>query len=290
MLTPINKQSGFTLVELLIAAFLGVIIVGSLIYLITNQRRHFIAQQARAESQESAARLHGELLDRIRMAGYMIPRDLPPVVPYYVSDGPDSIKLTANYDNFVDKSFFALSGSTTTVVTKFDDRFRYRPGISLMVRKPGNEPIVTSWSPVDTAIVFSLSGNKYIWFKLAHSLGKNFPVGSRVNTFNSYVYKVVSDTTGIYSCIFRVNNENKEYVLVNGIEDIRLTYETKSDTVDRNTLPSDSLREIYIVNLEISARSLTPDYHYTHPDKGDNYRREKLESHVVVMNMVIKER
>jgi len=290
MLTHTNNKSGFSLIELVVAMFLGVMVVGLFIYLSNNQRKSFTTQKAKEESQESVSRIHGELLDKIRMAGYQIPDTFDAILPFYNPGGSDSIRVMANYDNFMRTNKITIHDSSTWVITEFDERFRYRPGMKLMVRAAGNDPIIEGWAEVDTFQVFSWGGVKHIIFYLDDPISGSYATGSRVTLFNSYTFKVVSDSSGNSKCLFTINGIDKEYVLVEGVEKLRLTYELKNDTTDHNTFPAESLGNIYAVNLEVESKAKTADYEYTHPDYGDNYRRNILNSQVVVLNLAIEKR
>ena len=289
MLIPINKR-GVTLIELMIAMIITGVIMASLTGLLNSQRRGYMSQQAKAECEESVSRVHGELLDKIRIAGYMIPHSFVPIQPYYVASGPDSVKVTGNYDNFIEKSVLNFSHGSDVVYTKASPRFRYTPGMKLMIQSPPADTIYTFWSEVDTAVQFTFFGTKYIAFSLEDTATADFPAGSRVSTFNEYVFKVGFDTSGDDTLGYfgvRVNDATAMVRLVDGIEDITLTYETRTDTTDHVTFPADSLKYIYAVNLDIVSRSITSDAKYTDPVYGDHYKRSELSSQVVVLNVAL---
>lgn len=288
--TSHKRNSGFSLLELLIAMFLGLIVVGMIIYIFSGQRKGFITQKAREESQESVSRIHGELLDKIRMAGYMVPESVDAIVPFHVTDGPDSIRVTGNYDNFITTTSYATVDSSTWVIVKYNDRFRHRPQMHLYIKEIKKDSVREEWEVVDTSYIFSWSGNTHIVFFLEDKLGAAYPVGSRVSVFSSYTFKIKEDNNGEPYCAFTLNGIDRDYILVEGIEDMTLTYETRGDTTDRVTFPAESLEYIYSVNIEVESRAQTPDYEYEHPVYDDHYRRETLKSEVVVLNNSIERR
>lgn len=283
-----SHKSGFTIIELLIALTLGAIVIGMLIYVSTGQRKGFLTQKAREESQESVSRIHGELLDKLRIAGYMTPESVPAIVPYPVTDGPDSVRVTGNYDNYTSTTYMATSDSSTWIVAYHNDQYRYSSGMKIYMVNRKNIPPIERWQEVDTAVVFAFSGQKLILFHLTGTIGKKFPAGSRISTFNSYTFKSTIDNSGQPYCGYTMNGIDKDHVLVDGIVDMNLTYELRGDTTDRATLPADSLNYLYSVNLHIESKAKTADYEYTHPVYGDNYRRETLKSQVVVLNNAIE--
>ncbi len=286
MHTHSNHKSGFSLIELIITMFLGVIVVGALIYISSGQRKGFLRQKSREESQESVSRIHGELLDKIRVAGHMIPDSVDAIVPFYVTDGPDSIRVTGNYDNFISTIKFGVSVGSDLVIAKYSDRFKYTQDMKLYIQKPFSEPIIEDCAEVDTAFVFYNSGEKLIAFYLANGIARSYASGSRVSTFNSYTIKVKVDDDGNPYCAYTINGLDKEYVLVEGIEDLTLTYETRGDTTERTTMSPAS--NIYCVNIEVESRAQTADYQYVDTIHNDNYRRQKMKAEVVVLNLSIE--
>lgn len=284
-------KKGFTLIELLVALGLSSIIVIAVITLMSNQRRTYNTEHAQTEAQQAVSRVHGEFLDKIRLAGYMTPKSRPSIIPYPVTDGPDSIKVFSNYDNFVEGSVGSIWPGDDYIYTKANDRWRYYHGTNLMLRKPKTDSVITTWTPVDTAFTFGFFGQKYVCFKISDSTSiyRKFPSGTRVNIFNSYTFKVINDGGTPYFGMV-INDQDTVYRLVEGVENITITYETRNDTTDRRTLPTDSLDLIHTINLEIEARSITQDRRHIDPDKGDHYWRTKMYSSVVVLNQAIDRR
>jgi hypothetical protein len=234
--------------------------------------------------------MHGELLDKIRMAGYMIPSDVKGIIPFHVTSGPDSIRVTGNYDNFTSSLYQAVGSSSTFLVARHNSNYKYRKWMRIYLVDRTSIPPLERWAIVDTAIVFSWSGQQLILFNIAGTIGKAFPAGTRVSTFSSYTFKAKTDASGKKYCGFTMNGFNLDHILVEGIEDIRLTYELRNDTTDRLTLPPDSLQYIYSVNIELQSKAQTPDYRYVDPVYNDNYRRETLKSEVVILNHAIERR
>ncbi len=285
------NNKGVTLIELMIAMFITAIIMAALIGLLNTQRKGYIAQQSRAECEESVSRIHGELLDKIRIAGYMIPTSFAGIQPYNVAGGADSIKVTGNYDNFMSESVLSIGAGNNAVYTKDSPRYRFTEGMKMMIVTPPREDMDTFWAEVDTAVKFNFFGTKYILFHLNDSTSVSFPSGSRISTFNEFVYKVGLDIDGSDTIKYfgvKANDETEVTHLVDGIEDIQLTYETRIDTTDHDTFAFGSLGNIYAVNLFIETRAQTADRRYIHPIYGDNYRRADLYSQVVVMNVALE--
>ena len=283
----IKRNRGVTLIELMIGMVITAVIMAAFVGLLGDHRKTYIGQQSRAECEEAVSRVHGELLDKIRMSGYMIPDSISGVVPYPVSGGSDSIKVIGNYDNFIAQSLFNINVGDDEIYTLFNDRYRPHPGMHLMIRTPEDtlEPRVYS-GEVKTAITFLYSGTKYIYFEVEDTIKQKFPAGSRVSLFNEYVYKVMPGADGEKVFGVRVN-DGPFNEIVSGIENIDLTYETRGDTTDRDSLTADSLDLLFAVNLAVRAKSKTSDYSYTHPDFGDHFRRASLESKAVILNVAI---
>jgi type IV pilus assembly protein PilW len=69
-----HKQSGFSLIELMIAMVLGLVLVGALINTFISSNRTYRVQEGLAQSQESARFALEILGQELRMAGYDLPR------------------------------------------------------------------------------------------------------------------------------------------------------------------------------------------------------------------------
>ncbi len=288
-INKIRTQSGFSLIELLIASGMALTIFLAVAMFLNTQRKTYNTQQSKAEAQEAVERVHGELLDKIRVSGYMIPSDVYTIVPYHVADGPDSIKVTGNYENYYAPARKPVAIHTSKIeVTKVSTP-RYREGMRVMIRKTVGDTIFTCWSTVDT--LKEKAEHFEFWVGDTSNIVYDFPESSRVSTFNSYTYKVV-DPGGDDPPYFavRINAQDTLYRLVNGIEDITLTYETKNDTTERDSLSTDSLEYIYAVNLTVQARSLTADRMHIDSLYGDNFWRATLTSQIVVLNLAIDRR
>lgn len=72
-----HKQSGFSLIELMIAMVLGLVLVGALINTFISSNRTYRVQEGLAQSQESARFALEILGQELRMAGYDLPRGQP---------------------------------------------------------------------------------------------------------------------------------------------------------------------------------------------------------------------
>ncbi len=276
------------MIELLIAVVLSSIVFLAALYVLKGQRTTYITQQAKTEAQEAVERAHGELLDKIRVAGYQIPPDVAAIVPYYVPDGPDSIKVAANYENYNAPLRKSINPNAPKIEVTKATTPRWRGGTNVMVRKISGDTIYTCWTGVDTIIERPL--HYEFWLADSNKIFYTFPESSRVTTFNSYTYKVATDAEGIPYLGMRINDTDSLYRLIDGVEDITLTYETRGDTTDRNTMPDDSLGYIYAVNLEIKCRSTTQDFTHTDTLYNDHYWRTELKSQVVVLNLAIERR
>lgn len=272
---------------------IAAIIMASLIGILSGQRKGYISQQARAEAEESVTRVHGELMDRIRMAGYMIPDGYNAITPYSATSGPDSIKIVGNYDNFTSLTFLNTPKYSENFFAKDAPNFKYTPGMRVMLISPLAEEVDTCWATVDTFIKFMFSGSKFIYFTLQDSLDRYMPKESRVSSFNEYTYKVAYDINGTDTLRYfgvRYNNDSNIIRLVENIDDIQITYETRIDTTDMDTFSPDSMDFIYAVNLDVQSRSSIKDREYTDSIYNDNYRRSRLNTQAVILNIALDKR
>mgnify|MGYP000107445000 CR=1 FL=1 len=291
---PIHTDNkGITLIELLITMIITAIIVTALIGLLGGQRRGYISQQARIEAETAASRVHGELLDRIRMAGYMIPNGIPALVPGHSTSGPDSIRVAGNYENFVTSAAFNVAIGSWGFWCLDPGNFKPIAGVRLMIISPPDEVVDTFVTRITSYGRATAGGQDYIYFWLQNIVPKAFPASSRVSTFNEYTYRIgreISSADTIYYLGIRANNQTTLTKLVDGIEDLTITYETRIDTTKLNTFASHQLDNIYAVNIDVTARSKIKDRSYTHPDFGDHHRRSSLGSQIVVLNIALDKR
>ncbi|GEM_PF-2396963 len=291
---PIHiDNKGVTLIELMIAMVIGSIIMASLIGIISSQRKGYITQQARAEAEESVSRVHGELLDKIRMAGYMIPNTVLAITPYYSATGSDSIRVAGNYDKFAVTAGLTISAGASYFFAYDSDDFKYTKGMKIMLVSPPDEFVDTFWAEVDTFYRFTIFTKKYLQINLKNIIPKTFPIGSRISTFNHYTFRVAQTVSGgdtIKYFAVRPNNQTSLIRLVDGVDDIAISYETRTDTLKMNTFPANSLEFVYAVNLDVQSRSRIKDRTYTDPIYNDHYRRSRLNTQIVILNLALDKR
>lgn len=99
----INKQTGFGIVELMIAIALGILITGGLIQLFATNKTSFRMQDGLARQQENFRFAHYYLSREIRMAGYNGCGGLNNVTPIIQANNvPPGIDLTFNLNQVIE--------------------------------------------------------------------------------------------------------------------------------------------------------------------------------------------
>jgi Tfp pilus assembly protein PilW len=98
MKKKIKSESGFTIIELLIAALLTGIITFAAMDSYLNQHQQFLAQEQVADIQQRARAILDQVSFDIRQGGFNIPDTLAAMVVYSNGNGPDTLAVAHHGD------------------------------------------------------------------------------------------------------------------------------------------------------------------------------------------------
>jgi prepilin-type N-terminal cleavage/methylation domain-containing protein len=271
-----NREKGFTLVELLVAMAISGIVVAAVYTAFITQQKSYTVQDQVAETQQNA-RVGLDLIAReVRMAGYGQPAwsmnadtdgdgaDEAVTDPVTVVDGgggPDLITVIGCFDP--NPATLSVSGSVgNTVLTlqnaKEASRFNTTTKNSIFIGGMENAKITSiSGSTLTIDTDPTTSGNQ--------GLARSYSTGAEVNLVRAITYYVEDDT------LRRDENTGAGgQPLAENIEDLQLTYANK------------------IANISVFAHSRESDPTYRDATHGDHYRRRTLISNVNVRNLLYK--
>lgn len=105
LLTKCRKQSGVTILETLIALSIMGVVIASVFQVYINQHKSYMTQYDISVIQQNARASIDMLTDHLRMAGYMLPGNLPAISAS--NTNPDTIMIyhsTAGCDTYLSES------------------------------------------------------------------------------------------------------------------------------------------------------------------------------------------
>ena len=115
-----SRQAGFTVIELMIAIALTGVVTSQLLLLWTAQHRNYMQQERVVETQQDMRIITDVLIDDMRMAGFMVPREIAAGSIDGGTTDPDVVCMS-DPDAFVESTFdsatdrFEAASVTSTV-------------------------------------------------------------------------------------------------------------------------------------------------------------------------------
>jgi Tfp pilus assembly protein PilW len=146
----INNKKGLTLIELLIGSVLLLVIIFSLLSLFLQQQKLWFKTELSVQLQQDASIALEELSQSIRVAGYMLPPTVQPMVIFNNTGTPDSIIIRGNFSHFSSTLGYPALVGTKMVYATRDSTFAYIPGMSVFIAKD----TLLFASPVDSFFTF----------------------------------------------------------------------------------------------------------------------------------------
>jgi type IV pilus assembly protein PilW len=123
----LNRQHGFTIVELMVAATLGILILGGAISMFVSNKRIYTEQDEMGRLQENARFAMEMIIRDVRMAGHTGCNDDVATVTNHI-EGADDVTSIHNFaviEGSENGGAWALSGLTTDVGTSDGITVRY---------------------------------------------------------------------------------------------------------------------------------------------------------------------
>jgi prepilin-type N-terminal cleavage/methylation domain-containing protein len=278
-----KRSQGFTLVEMLIAAFVSVLLMAAIFSGFIFQRRAFEAQQQVNEMQQNVRSATDMLSRDVRMAGYglKVPSSklslwvdwVPgmtenPLVVQGDSGDPDRVTIAAALDEPLTSLLYAVTNRSNiiTVAPGDGEKFNTTDRKILYIGKS------------ETVRIVAVAGDTLVISRDPTDNGKglkhSYEAGTPVELVRAVTYRWV-DATSTYPFQPHLTRESldQDYaaewqkITAGNIDDFQVTTDT------------------YALDVEVVGRTAKEDSHYTDPDHGDHYRRLGLETRVYPRNI-----
>jgi prepilin-type N-terminal cleavage/methylation domain-containing protein len=261
-------ESGFTLVELLIALLMtGVLATAGYGVYLSQHEGWIIQEQVSTMQQNARAGMH-ELEIRIRMAGYGIPGGFEPI--YAANTNPDTITVLLQNE-------FECEATIEHAM----------PQPSSELRCDGHD--VSCFEEDTWAYIYDPSADTGEFFLISHvqeaashiqhntdPLSRNYAKGSTVMMVD--LYKFYIDTTDTNHPTLMVKREgNQSYVYAEDIEDLQFRYGLANGVFVDIPPAASVVREVVIT---LTARTAKEDLQL-----AGEYRRRTITSDVKVRNL-----
>ncbi len=240
-----NNESGFTLVELLIAMTIGLIILTALSSTFLMQRKIYDVQEQVAEMVQTARAAMDMMSREIRMAGYMV------VGNAITNQDSNTITFLCDIDSDIVTTVDTNPAGVgaTSIAVDLNDSDDYVATTDYIYISDGiNTDFIR-------ATGFDITGEPDT-INLSAGLTNSYSIGSTVQTVEQITY----DLDGI---TLRRNDQP----LAENIEDLQISQSGNS------------------INVSLIARTSKPDPDYTDPTYGDHYRRYTLTSVITPRNL-----
>lgn len=263
-------NTGFTLVEMLIAALLASIIVGAAFKVYNVQQKHMIIQEQISDMQQGARSSIDELSTKIRLAGYNLPPNF--TAPIIASNtNPDTITVVFNDCNLEGVQLeHAMPQPSSELRCDGHDISSLNDGDWLYIYDPST----------NTGEYFQASHIQYSSSNIQHntmSLSKCYPVGARILKINIMKYYIDQTTDANHPRLMSKAFNQTAQIYADNITNLQFQYVLSSGvTADAPPMAS-MIREVII---RVTSRTDRTDDKF-----AVNYRTRDLETRVKVRNI-----
>lgn len=264
----LGNQRGVTMLELLVASFIGIIVVGSAFQLYLTQHKNWLIQDEITDAQHAGRASIIMLSKHIRMAGHAIPDIVEPFTA--VNSNPDTLMViyrpAANCEAPLEHPM---------------------PQPSAELRCDGHD--ISCFEVGELAYIYDPFADIGEFFVITHvqqsshiqhrpgQLTHKYPKGSQVFMIDAYRFYVdESDTLHPMLMVEKMGQPAEPYA--ENIEDLQFRFVMRSgDTLDV-PIPARQVREVLI---DVVARTDREDLQST----GEGYRRRPFSTEVFVRNL-----
>ena len=261
-------QSGFTLLELMVALVISSIMLVSIFNFFTSSQETYIVQDEVTDSQQSI-RVSATLLKReMRLAGYGTPTG---TIDIQVQDNnPDSITIVGCVRNATAiLSAAAKQGGGTITLT---DAGGFSVGDNIFI------------GGVENAVITGITGNVLTIDTDSATAGNqnlqnSYMTNASMNLIRTVTYAIDSVTDSVHPRLTRAENGGTAQLFAENIEDMQI----RNGDGTTPALPGQSS---YILTL--TARTDREDDDYTDQTFNDGYRRKTVVSNIKIRNLSIQ--
>jgi len=266
-LAPARGVRGLSVLELLIAVLIGSFVIYAGLETFVTMNHQSIWQEQITEAQQSARAVQRVLSEHLRMAGFGIPRLLPPVSG---SDAPnDSITVT-HQDPEGCEAFLsaAMADPADPIVVDGYDLACVEPGTWMYIHDPA----------VDSGEFFQVMGKSSgpSSIEASTALDRAYAAGSGVYKINQVTY-YINETDPDHPTLMEKHYGETAMPFADDIESLHCSYVMQNgDTVE---VPVDAYLVTNVL-VELTARTPREDQ-----DIENDYRRRSLAFNVSIRNL-----
>lgn len=261
------NQSGFTLIEVLIAAVIAAIVVGAGFQVFINHNKSQVIQSGITNMQQNARAAVDELVHNIRRAGYLLPGGTPALAAWNCD--PDTIMITfmkepactASVSATMTQPSAELECDGSNLGCFQDNQWAY-------IYDPGT----------DSGEFFYITQVRDDISHLLHGtapLSKSYPLGSQVCVLTQQKYYIDKSDTS-HPRLMVKNCGGAPDVYADDIEDLQFQYKMANGTL-LDTITVD--RYVRSIMIKLVARTQKNDLFL------GEYRRDTLSTRVEVRNL-----
>jgi prepilin-type N-terminal cleavage/methylation domain-containing protein len=289
MNTPLKKNKGVTLIELLVALVISGILVGAIYRTFIGQQKTYTVQEQVVDMQQNVRAGINRMMREIRMAGFgnvsmLLP---PPGITIGGKNYPDVVNpdypVAGSVTILSGICFYYINGSgEKEVVSTTEVPVSNQIKVNSLTDSQGNVLFDTgdrkyvSIGGVESYTITNITGNT---LTLSGTLTYSHPVGTPVYGIRAVSYQVDGTLTLLRDEIPRPSTQPlpQPQPLVDNIETLQFVY-LKDDGITQTANPPD----IRVVRVTLRARTNDSDPEY----KSDGgYRKRVIASNIHLRNM-----
>ncbi len=263
----LHDNSGFTLIEVLIAAVIAAIVVGAGFQVFVSQSKGQVIQSGITNMQQNGRAAVDELVHKIRRAGYLLPGSTPALVSR--NSNPDTVSITFMKEPACTASVSAtMTQPSAELECDGSDLACFQDNQWAYIYDPGT----------DSGEFFYITQVRDDISHLLHGttpLSKSYPAGSEVCVLEQQKFYIDKSDT-LHPRLMVQNCGSAPDVYADDIEDLQFQYKMADGSL-LDTITVD--RYVRSVLIKLVARTQKNDLFL------GEYRRDTLSTRVKVRNL-----
>lgn len=275
-------ESGFTLVEMLVATVVSLIILAGLFQFFQVMTKSFNENRQMAEMQQEVRYALNFVSDCVKLAG----NGVPPVSGWPVitnkdgGAGSDSVGVLGCYKSLVVQTTQNMGNEGSQIMVSSAEGID--EGDLVVISYPPN-----GWQEIfmctKLASALHVYHDAFPPYNPDNKLDHKYPEGSIVSVATHYSFFVENDENGHPNLMVRTQMYDPE-ILAGDIESFQLRFKMKDNTWLNETT---QLGDVRMVEISIIARTPDPIKDYIDPVYGDSYKRVELKTVVIPKNVIL---